>query len=68
MDLRPCPRENGLLSRKAKVVREPTSLWDMVIPCQATIVEGVTTIEKIPYKEIYKKELSRVGKSPRARA
>ena len=25
---------NGQLSRKAKVVREPKSLWDMVIPCE----------------------------------
>ena len=29
--VKPC--ENGQLSRKAKVVREPTSHWDMVIPC-----------------------------------
>lgn len=26
---------NGQLSRKAKVVREPKSYMDMVIPCQA---------------------------------
>ena len=36
---------NGQLSRKAKMVREPKSDMDMVIPCLEYLFPNVSTIE-----------------------
>lgn len=54
--------ENGQLSRKAKVVREPTSRngYGNTVPS----IEGVTTIESITRQKFSGEEVSRVGRNP----